>query len=393
MEDRKTENTENINDPNTAGGTGAAISGPEKQDSGNEKKSSGLLLKIVLVLAVLILAGGAYGWYYWNLPSQRIARILEEADVFLQDGSYQEAVDGYAQALEIDGSNAAAIEGYLQARMAIADNAAKAEDIPGRAQACGLYEELIAFCDEKSGTTAAAQQPSVIDAMRAEAKEKLTRLRSEIAADYVSVNCVTKRDDRSGKVVLTDGTQIPYSWYYDLVQIDDVNYPLAEEINSRLEMEKEAFFSVEHTDPSQNISGNTAQKGTEYLDYVGLSGIYSGDGILSIGMAEIRVAGKARAGFFRGKTIRLSDGKELTLGEVTDRTDSGLRHLVKKKIRERFEQEGYTISMSDVEDYLEETDPNDLKYYIHEDGNTYLVIDQSVPFFNTAGEILEIPLD
>ena len=216
----------------------------------------------------------------------------------------------------------------------------------------------------------------------------------EIAEDYDSVQCETVREDRSGKVVLTDGTEVPYTWYYDLVQIRDDNYPLADEINAVLEAQKDAFFSGEQTNPSTGIGGVITRAEGDYQDYVGEAGIYSGKGILSIRMAEIRSAGLARAGFFRGKTFRLSDGKELTLADVTDRTDSGLKHLVKKKIREWFENEGYSsVSMSDVEDYIDQTAPEELKFCIREDGIVYLAVDQEMPFFTGAGEILEIPLN
>ena len=79
---------------------------------------------------------------------------------------------------------------------------------------------------------------------------------------------------------------------------------------------------------------------------------------------------------------------------MTDRTDSGLKHLVKKKIREWFENEGYSsVSMSDVEDYIDQTAPEELKFCIREDGIVYLAVDQEMPFFTGAGEILEIPLN
>ena len=60
----------------------------------------------------------------------------------------------------------------------------------------------------------------------------------------------------------------------------------------------------------------------------------------------------------------------------------------------RSEQEGYTsVPLSEVEDYVDDTDPRNLKFYVAEDGTAFLVIDQEAHFFAAAGEILEIPLN
>ena len=442
MEEKNTERTENEKLMTGDGTSVGAESSPDPAAPAPKTGSSGGKWKAALVLLILILAGCAYGWHYWNLPEQQLKRSLQKAEEFLAQGDYENAAAGFERAMEIDAENTDAVGGWLQARMAIADAAARAGgDIPARTRVCGLYEEIIAFCDEKTdhaGTdreaavpdagdtseaaaageaatqeamgSAADENPekteasdsagdgghlaAIVEPVREEAADRLVRLRREIASDYESVKCESVREDRSGKVVLTDGTEVPYTWYYDLVQIRDENYPLANEINAVLEAQKEAFFSGEQTNPSAGIGGVISQAQGDYQDYVGEAGIYSGQGILSIRMAEIRSAGTARAGFFRGKTFRLSDGKELTLADVTDRTDSGLKHLVKKKIREWFENEGYSaVSMSDVEDYIEQTAPEELKFCIHEDGIVYLAVDQEMPFFTGAGEILEIPLN
>ena len=431
MEEKNTDRTENEKLMTGTGTPAGEDSTSDRDASARKTGSSGGKWKIVLVLLAIILAGCAYGWHYWNLPEQQLKRILQESEEFLAEGDYENAASGFTRAMEIDPDNTGAVEGWLKARMAIAEEAAQAGgDIAGRARVCGLFEEIISFCDEKTdhagseadvsapnagGTSeaaasAAGEKPekteasdsagdgghlaAIVGPVREEAADRLARLRREIAEDYDSVQCETVREDRSGKVVLTDGTEVPYTWYYDLVQIRDDNYPLADEINAVLEAQKDAFFSGEQTNPSTGIGGVITRAEGDYQDYVGEAGIYSGKGILSIRMAEIRSAGLARAGFFRGKTFRLSDGKELTLADVTDRTDSGLIHLVKKKIREWFENEGYSsVSMSDVEDYIDQTAPEELKFCIREDGIVYLAVDQEMPFFTGAGEILEIPLN
>ena len=421
MEEKNRDRVENERIDGAAEGSAEKSSGPESPapaDSVPAKPSGSgrLFLKVLLAAAVLILAGCAYGWYYWNLPEQQLTRVLKSADELLAANDYEGAASGFMQAMEIDGNDIRAIEGYLTARMEAAEEAEEkaGRDIPARARVCALLEEIIAFCDERAGETddaagtdntaaagssqetarSSAADTGTVAAVRSSAADKLARLRKEIAEDYESVKCRTEKDDRSGHVILTDGTEIPFSWYYDLVQIDDEYYPLADQINAALQSGKEAFFAGGQTDPSQGISGSGPVEEGEYLDYVGEAGIYSGDGLLSIRMAEIRASGKARAGFFRGKTFRLSDGKELTLADVTDRTDSGLKHLAKKKIREWFEQEGYTsVPLSEVEDYVDDTDPRNLKFYVAEDGTAFLVIDQEAPFFAAAGEILEIPLN
>ncbi|MDO4409400.1 MAG: hypothetical protein Q4C16_10760 [Eubacteriales bacterium] len=438
MEEKNRDRVENERIDGAAEGSAEKSSGPESPvpaDSVPAKPSGSgrLFLKVLLAAAVLILAGCAYGWYYWNLPEQQLTRVLKSADELLAAKDYEGASSGFMQAMEIDGNDLRAIEGYLTARMEAAAEAEEkaGRDIPARARVCALLEEIIAFCDERAEGTddaagtdhtasagssqeaasaqstvstedtgtatavrASAEDTGTVTAIRSSAADKLERLRKEIAEDYESVKCRTEKDDRSGHVILTDGTEIPFTWYYDLVQIDDEYYPLADQINASLQSGKEAFFAGGQTDPSAGISGSGPVEEGEYIDYVGEAGIYSGDGLLSIRMAEIRSSGKARAGFFRGKTFRLSDGKELTLADVTDRTDSGLKHLAKKKIREWFEQEGYTsVPLSEVEDYVDDTDPRNLKFYVAEDGTAFLVIDQEAPFFAAAGEILEIPLN
>lgn len=451
MEEKNRDRVENERIDGAAEGSAEKSSGPESPvpaDSVPAKPSGSgrLFLKVLLAAAVLILAGCAYGWYYWNLPEQQLTRVLKSADELLAAKDYEGASSGFMQAMEIDGNDLRAIEGYLTARMEAAAEAEEkaGRDIPARARVCALLEEIIAFCDERAEGTddaagtdntaaagssqeaasaqstvstedtgtatavrasaedtgtatavrASAEDTGTVTAIRSSAADKLERLRKEIAEDYESVKCRTEKDDRSGHVILTDGTEIPFTWYYDLVQIDDEYYPLADQINASLQSGKEAFFAGGQTDPSAGISGSGPVEEGEYIDYVGEAGIYSGDGLLSIRMAEIRSSGKARAGFFRGKTFRLSDGKELTLADVTDRTDSGLKHLAKKKIREWFEQEGYTsVPLSEVEDYVDDTDPRNLKFYVAEDGTACLVIDQEAPFFAAAGEILEIPLN
>ncbi len=445
MEEKNREKTadEMVNGGENAGGK-APAEGETSQDAGG---SPGMKKKIAVLAAVLILIGCACGWYYWNLPENRLTRLMQEADGFLASADYENAASGYAEAMKIDGANHAAAEGYLKAKMALAEDAAEkvGDDITGRARVSQMFEEIIAFCDEQTGdgeaaeggstveagapvdgarnqedaagaedtgvrdsqdqTTAGTGAPvsessidpqfaAMLDTYRESAVERQGQLLKGIAEDYNQVKCVTVRDDRSGRVILNDGTEVPYTWYYDQVRIEDEHYPLADRINIVLERDKEAFFAGENSNPSVNISGSGVAPGSEYLDYVGEAGIYSGKGVLSIRMAEIRAYGDARAGYFRGKTFRLSDGKELTLADVTDRTDSGVKHLVKKKIREWFEKEGYTsVSMTDAEEYIDKIDPKDLKFCIHEDGRVYLAIDQEVSFFATAGEILEIPLD
>lgn len=438
MEEKNRDRVENERIDGAAEGSAEKSSGPESPAPADSvpAKPSGpgrLFLKVLLAAAVLILAGCAYGWYYWNLPEQQLTRVLKSADELLAAKDYEGASSGFMQAMEIDGNDLRAIEGYLTARMEAAAEAEEkaGRDIPARARVCALLEEIIAFCDERAEGTddaagtdntaaagssqeaasaqstvstedtgtatavrASAEDTGTVTAIRSSAADKLERLRKEIAEDYESVKCRTEKDDRSGHVILTDGTEIPFTWYYDLVQIDDEYYPLADQINASLQSGKEAFFAGGQTDPSAGISGSGPVEEGEYIDYVGEAGIYSGDGLLSIRMAEIRSSGKARAGFFRGKTFRLSDGKELTLADVTDRTDSGLKHLAKKKIREWFEQEGYTsVPLSEVEDYVDDTDPRNLKFYVTEVGTACLVIDQEAPFFAAAGEILEIPLN
>ena len=151
MEEKNTDRTENEK-LMTENGTPVVEDFPQDHHASASKTgSSGRKWKIVLVLLALILAGCAYGWHYWNLPEQQLKRILQESEEFLAEGDYENAASGFTRAMEIDPDNTGAVEGWLKARMAIAEEAAEAGgDIPERARVCGLFEEIIAFCDEKT---------------------------------------------------------------------------------------------------------------------------------------------------------------------------------------------------------------------------------------------------
>ena len=349
-------------------------------------------LPLIALLAAALIC--AFAWYYWNLPEQRTARALKAADERMQEQDYEAAAAGYAQALAIDSGNAQAMTGHAQALLLLGDQSAKEEGLAERALGCALYEEVIAFCQEclQGGAEDAAAQE--LEKTAGTAEDRLRDLRSQIAASYDSVECVISREDRSGKVFLAEGREIPYTWYYDLVRIEDPYYPLADRINAELAAGADAFFAGDRTNPSAGISGDLRDPDGSYFDYVGVTDTYSGKGLLSIRMAEIRVTGKARAGYFCGVTYRLADGKRLTLEDVTGRTDDGLRHLVNRRIREWMEQEGYaSVSMKDVEEYVEETDPADFNFYVDGEGKVFLVLDQSCSFFAANSELLEIPLE
>ena len=225
------------------------------------------------------------------------------------------------------------------------------------------------------------------------ARERISALEEEIAASCKSVDCETVREDRSGVVMEPDGTQISYLWYYDQVRVIDEYYPYAEQINSSLSAGMDAFFNTESNDPSAALVKASDRQG-EWQDYVGAAGIYSGDGLLSIRMAEVRVHGNTHSNYFRGQTFRLSDAQRLTLLDLTDRTKSSLRRMVRRRIWAFLEEGGYrNISKADVRDYVESTDPEDYKFCIMEDGTICLIIDQEMSFFSAEDEILEIPLE
>ena len=151
MEEKNTDRTENEKLMTGTGTPAGEDSTSDRDASARKTGSSGGKWKIVLVLLAIILAGCAYGWHYWNLPEQQLKRILQESEEFLAKGDYENAASGFTRAMEIDPDNTGAVEGWLKARMAIAEEAAQAGgDIAGRARVCGLFEEIISFCDEKT---------------------------------------------------------------------------------------------------------------------------------------------------------------------------------------------------------------------------------------------------
>ena len=130
MEEKNRDRVENERIDGAAEGSAEKSSGPESPvpaDSVPAKPSGSgrLFLKVLLAAAVLILAGCAYGWYYWNLPEQQLTRVLKSADELLAAKDYEGASSGFMQAMEIDGNDLRAIEGYLTARM---EAAAEAEE-------------------------------------------------------------------------------------------------------------------------------------------------------------------------------------------------------------------------------------------------------------------------
>ena len=160
--------------------------------------------------------------------------------------------------------------------------------------------------------------------------------------------------DRSGSVNLPDGTEIPYSQYYDLVQIEDQYYPYAETINAALKQGMDDYFADPENDISAGITGRgAAAKDGTYRDYVGVQGVYSNQGLLSIRMAHVRIIGDSQTNDYCGVTFRLSDCAQLSLEDIAGVTDIGLRRMVRRRIWSWFEQEGYSdIKKSDIEDYV-----------------------------------------
>ena len=344
--------------------------------------------KAVLLAAVLIAACAAGYGYYYNLPAQRLDRAMQAADTLMEQAQYEQAVEKYTEASGIDPENEEAREGALLALKGQADALAGSREIADRAGACALYREI----RDRGSDIRTEDNAERIDALLEESDEKLENLEQGIAAEYESVETITTTDDRSGKVIRPDGSETPYTWHYDLVQIEDPWYPYADEINAILARERDNFFARSDSTPPQTAAAGTADG--EYRDYVGVAGIYSGEGMLSIRMAEVRVQGTSRVNYYRGVTLRLSDAEPVSLADLTGKTESGVRRLVRRSIAGWVEDEGYRdISQSVIEDYAEETDLDAFKYCIREDGKACLLIDQEVPFFRTATEILEIPLE
>ena len=351
--------------------------------------------KYIIIGLIVVLAAAAFGWYSYNLPARRLERALKKADALLERQSYEEASAAYRQAQMIDGVSPEALQGQILAELYRADQAAEgASDIPSRSQVCGLYEHVVQLC---SDALDAVQDPE--DARftqpQNEAATKKDALQKGIAADCVQVKYTTETVDRSGSMHLPDGTEIPYTQYYDLVKVEDEYYPYAETINAALKQEMDDYFA----DPENDISALAAGKGaaakdSTYRDYVGVQGVYSDQGLLSIRMANVRIIGDIQTNDYCGVTFRLSDCARLTLEDIAGVTEIGLRRMVRRRIWSWIEQEGYNeIKKSDIEDYVEKTNPSELKYSIRDDGTVCLIIDQTVPFFKDRQEILEIPLE
>lgn len=351
--------------------------------------------KYVIITLIVVLAAAAFGWYSYNLPARRLERALKKADALLEQQNYEEASAAYGQAQNIDGVSPEALQGQILAEMYRADKAAgEAADIPSRSQACGLYEHVMQLC---SDALAAVQDPDDVRFTHpeSEAETKRDALREGIAADYEQVKYTTETVDRSGSVRLPNGTEIPYTQYYDLVQIEDEYYPYAETINTALKQGMDEYFADPENDLSALVTGKgAAAKEGAYRDYVGVQGVYSGQGLLCVRMAHVRIAGNSQTNDYCGVTFRLSDCARLSLEDIAGVTDIGLRRMVRRRIWSWIEQEGYSdIKKSDIEDYMEKVDPSEIKYCIRDDGTVCLIIDQTAPFFENRQEILQIPLD
>lgn len=367
----------------------------EEAVSGGQEKGKGNWIKIVIICLAAILAAAGYGWYSYNLPARRLERALQKADALLEEQSYEEASFAYQEAQGINGVSPQALQGQILAELYRTDQmAAEASDIPSRAQVCDRYEEVMQLCDD---ALAAVEDTSdtTFTQPRTEAEEKRTKLQKEIAADYEKVDCVVETEDRSASVRIPDGSDLPYTRYYDLAKVQDEYYPYSEIIDRALKQKMEDYFE----DPANDISaavqsaGGAAKDGV-YRDYVGVDGFYSGNGLLCVRMAHVQVTGSTQKNDYCGMTFRLSDGAQLSLSEVAEMTDIGLRRAVRRRIWSWVEQQGYTdILKADVENYVEDTDPADFKYCIRDDGTLCLIIDQTAPFFEGREEILEIPFE
>ena len=288
-----------------------------------------------------------------------------------------------------------ALQGQILAELYRTDEmAAKASDIPSRAQVCDQYAQIMQLCDD---AMAAVQDTSDerFTQPRTDAEQKRTSLQKGIAAEYEKVDCVVETEDRSGSVRLPDGSDIPYTQYFDLAKVQDEYYPYSEIIDAALKQDMDEYFA----DPANDISAavktvGAAAKDAVYRDYVGVEGFYSGRGLLCVRMAHVQVSGNSQKNDYCGMTFRLSDGAQVSLPEIAEMTDIGLRRTVRRRIWSFVEQQGYTdILKADVEDYVEKTDPADFKYCIRDDGTLCLIVDQTAPFFEGRQEILEIPLE
>ena len=363
--------------------------------SGGQKKGTGNWKKIVIICLALVLAAAAYGWYTYNLPAKRLERALKKADALMEEHNYEEASAAYEKSQDINGVSPQALQGQILAELYRTDEmAAKASDIPSRAQVCDQYAQIMQLCDD---AMAAVQDTSDerFTQPRTDAEQKRTSLQKGIAAEYEKVDCVVETEDRSGSVRLPDGSDIPYTQYFDLAKVQDEYYPYSEIIDAALKQDMDEYFA----DPANDISAavktvGAAAKDAVYRDYVGVEGFYSGRGLLCVRMAHVQVSGNSQKNDYCGMTFRLSDGAQVSLPEIAEMTDIGLRRTVRRRIWSFVEQQGYTdILKADVEDYVEKTDPADFKYCIRDDGTLCLIVDQTAPFFEGRQEILEIPLE
>lgn len=350
--------------------------------------------KYLLICIAVILAAAALGIYNYNLPARRLERALKKAQTLMDNGSFEQASAAYERAQGINGVSPEALEGQILAELHIADQLTEnASDIPSRAEAADCYGQIVQLCDR---AMAAVQDPSDtrFTQSKTEADTKRKTLQDKIAADYTQVGYTVETQDRSASVQLPDGSSIPYAHYFDLVKIEDEYYPYAEIIDAALQKQMEEYFADPENDISAYVgSAGAAAKDAVYRDYVGVEGVYSGQGLLCVRMAHVKTLGNAQTNDYCGVTFRLSDCKPLTLEEAAGVTDIGLRRLVRRTIWSWIEQEGYSqIKKSDVEDFAEDLDPADIKYCIRDDGTLCLIIDQTVPFFEDRQEILQIPL-
>lgn len=361
---------------------------------------------ILLLLGAAAIAAGLY-CYYYNLPGQRAERLLAQAEKAMQGLQYEEAYRIYDEILEIVPENESAREGKTAALFGEADTLAVSEQLSDRSRACGIYRNIIQIEDQYDSEkwadiaddTSGSPQESTTEKQKSrkgkEAEEKLSVLEEKIAAVFKTVSFETKKQDRSETVRRLDGTEAACIWYYDLVQVTDEAYPYSERINSVLRQQMDAFFSGSMPGSEKDpIASAAGQSGVDdFRDYVGEAGVYSGNGLLSIRMAHVRARGNSLSNYYCGMTFRLSDAEQLMLTDLTGRNGKGLKKLVWRKLWTYLKEQGYrSISKSDVDKYVEDTQPEDFKFCIGDEGELFLVIDQDVPFFVSAQEVLEIPL-
>ena len=195
-------------------------------------------------------------------------------------------------------------------------------------------------------------------------------------AEFMEIRFSLERDDRSGTATAKSGLELPYSYYYDQIKVDE-GIPNADIFNAETERRKNEFFSGD--EPSEIITNGTDDIDIVYAydRDVTYKDSYAGDGIFSVYLTYEWVFNGGDGTEFAGYTFDFRTGEWITFDQYLGVSEEEARLLAEEACARFSESEGMAPDSikGNVQRYLNYGyDPS--KFFISEDGRVFLVDDK-----------------